>query len=112
MYMYIQMIAAVGIIAAESFPFPNAYVPAGIPAIFHFDEMEKVFPNFWLIPTGITAFFEAYSIAYAWVCYSTLVFRLISLIVLYSYCYFSYHQCCYGYCYNYHYRACSYISNY
>jgi len=60
----LAMMAALAIIAAESFPLPNALVSG--PAIFHFAQVEKTLPNFWLIPIAFTGFFEAISIAKGW----------------------------------------------
>ncbi len=48
----LAMMATLAIIAAESFPLPNAFVSG--PAIFHFAQMERVFPNFWVIPIAAT----------------------------------------------------------
>jgi hypothetical protein len=48
----LAMMATLAIIAAESFPLPNAFVSG--PAIFHFAQMERVFLNFWVIPIAAT----------------------------------------------------------
>ena len=63
------MIAALAIIVSESFHPLFEGANAG-PAIYHFTQMEKYLPGFWLIPTLLTAVFEAASIAKGWAPFS------------------------------------------
>ena len=63
------MIAALAILVSESFHPLFDGANKG-PAIYHFTQMEKYQPGFWLIPTLLTAVFEAASIAKGWAPFS------------------------------------------
>ena len=59
------MIASIGIVVSEAYhPLWNGVVDG--PATTHFDQMDKIIPGFWIIPTVLTAVCEIASIAKGW----------------------------------------------